>query len=99
MNTNLNLPEAYAKDIARAVEILKAGGCHEIYLFGSLAEGKIRDGSDIDLAVKGCPPGNYFHLFGQLMLELKHSVDLVSLDKKDAFIEYLETHDKLQPVG
>ncbi len=85
MNTNLNLPEAYEKDIVRAVEILKAGGCKEVFLFGSIAEGKIRDGSDIDLAVRGCPPGNYFHLFGQLLLELKHSVDLVSLDKKRRF--------------
>lgn len=32
-------PAEYREDIERAIAILKAGGCREIYLFGSLAEG------------------------------------------------------------
>lgn len=99
MNTNLNLPEDYQKDLARAVEILKAGGCREVYLFGSLVEGRLKSNSDIDLAVKGCPPGNYFPLFGELMLELDHSVDLVSLDNKGPFTDYLKNNEKLYQLG
>jgi predicted nucleotidyltransferase len=99
MNTNLNLPEAYQKDLARAVEILKAGGCREVYLFGSLVEGRLKSSSDIDLAVKGCPPRNYFPLFGELMLELDHSVDLVSLDNKGPFTDYLKSNGKLYQLG
>lgn len=99
MTTNLNLPEAYAKDIARAVEILKAGGCHEIYLFGSLAEGKVRDGSDIDFAVKGCPSGKYYELQGKLLRALQHSADLVNLDWEDPFTNYLSQEGRLLPIG
>jgi hypothetical protein len=32
-------PTDVARDLARAVAILKAGGCREIYLFGSTATG------------------------------------------------------------
>ena len=43
------IPEALQKDVSRAVRILKDGGCSKIFLFGSAAAGKVRDGSDIDL--------------------------------------------------
>lgn len=61
------LPEQYQTNITRAVEILKQGGCTEVFLFGSLASGNFNPRSDIDLAVRGCPPGNFFHLLGQLI--------------------------------
>lgn len=51
----LQLPEIYHKDIRRAVEILKEAGCTDVNLFGSLTTGKNRDGSDINLAIRGCP--------------------------------------------
>jgi predicted nucleotidyltransferase len=76
----VHLPDIYQKDIRRAVEILTDGGCTGVYLFGSLTMGKVREGTDIDLAIRGCPKGNFFQLLGKLMLELNHPVDLVSLD-------------------
>ncbi|MCK4259992.1 MAG: nucleotidyltransferase domain-containing protein [Halanaerobiales bacterium] len=72
-----------------AIEILRGEGCTEIYLFGSLAEGEFREDSDIDLAVKGCPRDRFFHVLGKLLLELNHKVDLINLDGKDPFAEYL----------
>ncbi|MCI0696697.1 nucleotidyltransferase domain-containing protein [candidate division KSB1 bacterium] len=93
------LPEIYHKDIRRAVEILKDAGCTDVYLFGSLATGNIRDGSDIDLAIRGCPKGKFFQLLGKLLLELNHSVDLVSLDRQDAFARYLEKEGGLFQIG
>lgn len=99
MNTNLNLPEAYQKDLARAVEILKAGGCREVYLFGSLVEGRLKSSSDIDLAVKGCPPGKFFYLQGKLLLALSRPADLVSLDSDDPFAEYLQTKGRLRQIA
>lgn len=88
MNANLNLPESYAKDIARAVEILKGAGCADVYLFGSLAAGEVRKDSDIDLAVKGGPAGRYYDLQGKLLRALHHPTDLVNLDWEDAFTIY-----------
>ncbi|MCK4260526.1 MAG: nucleotidyltransferase domain-containing protein [Halanaerobiales bacterium] len=83
------IPERYTQDIKLAIEILKDEGCTEIYLFGSLAEGDFREDSDIDLAVKGCPRDRFFHVLGKLLLELNHKVDLINLDGRDPFAEYL----------
>ncbi len=95
----LQLPETYRRDVYRAVEILKGAGCTHIFLFGSLTAGKAGAGSDIDLAIRGCPKGRFFHLLGKLLLELDHPVDLVNLDHQDAFAHYLEKEGELFRIG
>lgn len=92
------VPHDYREDIEKAVRILKNEGCKEIYLFGSLAEGRINEGSDIDLAVKGCPNGEYFKILGKLLLELNHSVDLINLDRKSDFARFIEQEGVLVSV-
>jgi predicted nucleotidyltransferase len=99
MEEKAQLPEIYQRDVSRAVEILKEAGCSQVFLFGSLAAGRVHEGSDIDLAVRGCPKGKFFHLLGKLLLELYHSVDLVSLDRQDDFARYLEQEGELLQVG
>jgi predicted nucleotidyltransferase len=93
------VPDVFQEDIKRAVKILKEGGCTAIYLFGSAATGKVRNGSDIDLAVRGCPQGHFFHLLGRLLWELDHPADLVDLDAQDAFAQYLQKEGVLLRVG
>ncbi len=95
----VNLPKSFQQDINRAVRILRCAGCTGIYLFGSLAEGNIREGTDIDLAVRGCPAGAFFHILGKLLLELDHPVDLVNLDKQLDLARYLEQEGGLRQVG
>ena len=99
MNDKVQLPETYQKDVRRAVEILRGAGCTDIFLFGSLAGGKVTDQSDIDLAIRGCPKGEFFHLLGRLLLELDYPVDLVNLDRQDAFARYLEKEGELLQIG
>lgn len=94
-----NVPETHRRSLQRAVEILQQAGCAQIFLFGSLATGQIATDSDIDLAVRGCPKGQFFHLLGQLILELDHPVDLISLDNQDTFARYLEQEGELIRVG
>lgn len=84
------IPLEYREDIDKAVRILKAEGCKEVYLFGSLVEGRFNESSDIDLAIKGCPKGKFFKILGKLLLELNHSVDLINLDRKNDFAQYIE---------
>src|SRR4029453_14152961 len=96
---NMVGPEVFQKDIDRAVRILKEEGCSEIFLFGSGTEGKARDRSDIDLAIRGCPPGRFFHLLGRLLWELDHPVDLVSLDTENPFTHYLQKEGGLLRIG
>jgi predicted nucleotidyltransferase len=93
------LPTAFGKDISRAIKILKESGCTAIFLYGSLGEGKIREESDIDIAIRGCPKGKFYSLLGKLLLALDHSVDLVNLDSPDPFARYLENEGRLLQVG
>ena len=99
MDEKAQIPGVYQKDLHRAVEILKEAGCTAVFLFGSLATGETSDASDIDLAVRGCPPGEFFNLLGRLLLELNYPVDLVSLDRQDAFARYLEEEGELLQIG
>ncbi|MBU0568959.1 nucleotidyltransferase domain-containing protein [bacterium] len=93
------IPEGFRQDIGRAVRILKEAGCTDIFVFGSSAEGEVREESDIDLAIRGCPPEKFFHLWGKLLFELEHPVDLVDMDQGDNFAEYLEKEGGLRQVG
>lgn len=95
----VQVPKIFEQDVRRAVKILREAGCSEVFLFGSAATGKTRTESDLDLAVRGCPRGEYFHLLGSLFLELDHSVDLINLDAPDPFARYLEREDALVRIG
>jgi len=99
MNGIIQLPESYQKNIRLAVEILKDVGCSDIFLFGSLAENNIREGSDIDIAVRGCPSRKFFYVLGKLLLKLDYPVDLVDLDENDAFSHFLIEKGELIQIG
>lgn len=96
---SVTIPEVFREDISRALRILKEAGCSEVFLFGSGVTGKARDGSDIDLAIRGCPSEDFFHLLGRLLLAMDHTVDLVDLDAKDAFAQYLLKEGALVRIG
>lgn len=93
------IPQEYQNDLKQAIKILRNGGCAEVYLFGSIASGKHHQRSDIDLAVRGCPPDQFFQLLGELLFKLDYPVDLVDLDKDDPFVEYLIRKGKLQQIA
>lgn len=99
MHALLELPQPYQQNLEQAIKILKNGGCTAIYLFGSLTNGKFHSQSDIDLAVRGCPPEEFFHLFGELIFTLDYSVDLIDLDTDDLFARSLIEKGKLQQIG
>ena len=90
-----SLPEQIKLDISKAVKILKAGGCKDVFIFGSIAEGKHHIKSDIDLAISGCPNDMFFKLYGKLMMELKHPIDLVDLDEDSTFVNFLKQNGSL----
>ncbi|MCU0286803.1 MAG: nucleotidyltransferase domain-containing protein [Acidobacteria bacterium] len=93
------LPTDYRKDIEKAIHILIAEGCYEIYLFGSLAKGKSSPNSDIDLAVKGLKDSIFFKVLGKLFGALDHPVDLLSLEEENRFITLLKKRGELLRVA
>ena len=56
----------------------------EILLFGSNIDPN-REASDIDLAVAGIAPENFFNFYGDLLFELSKPVDLIDLSSDTKF--------------
>ena len=77
----LTIPDTLQKDIDKATDILKAAGCNECYIFGSVANGQVQESSDIDIAIRGLPPEQFFYIYAKL----PSKIDLVDLDDGSRF--------------
>lgn len=93
------LPKIYKADVQKAITILTGKGCKEIYLFGSLVHGNYSERSDIDIAVTGIPKGDFFEIFGELVMSLDHPVDLINLEKRTRFVDLLKSKGELVRVN
>ena len=91
--------EELKRAIERAAAALKAAGAREVYLFGSMAQGKMRPGSDVDLAVSGLPARVFFPAMAEACDALGRQIDLIDLDDNSPFAQYLKEHEKLVRVG
>ena len=92
-------PAELRQAIERAAAILKEAGADEVYLFGSITEGSLRPDSDIDLAVTGLPPSQFFQTMGRTLTVLPRPLDLVDLDMDTPFTRYLRQKGKLYRVA
>ena len=99
MKDILDIPIEVRADVERGIDILKEGGCREVYLFGSITDGRSGIMSDIDFAVRGCPERNFFKLQGRLLVELNKSSDLIDLDADPELAAFLEHEARLVHVG
>ena len=78
-----NLPYSFQEDIKKATKILKENGAKEVFIFGSIANGKFNENSDIDIAVKGLKENDFYKIASILMFELENEFDLIDLDDKE----------------
>lgn len=85
--------------IQRAAETLKAAGAREVYVFGSAAKGKLRENSDVDMAVSGLAPEVFFRAMAAAHDALRRPLDLVDLDEDNPFTRYLKEEGELRRVG
>ena len=60
MDKILSLPLTYQEDIKKAIKILKENGAKEVYIFGSIANGKFNENSDIDIAIRGLEESEFY---------------------------------------
>ena len=93
------IDNSFHADVETAVRYLISKGCSEIYLFGSLGSGASRVTSDIDIAVRGIRPEEFFAIYGELMTRLQHEVDLVDLDLQASFGRTLVDSGSLRRVA
>jgi predicted nucleotidyltransferase len=85
--------------IDKAAAILRAYGAREVYAFGSAQTGDFdAERSDIDLAVRGIPPGNFYSAVGEALCSIDRDIDVIDLDAGTAFGKYLEEHRELTRV-
>ena len=101
MENKINkLPNSYQEDIKKATNILKENGAKEVFIFGSIANGKFNDHSDIDIAVRGLEPKKFYKVASILMFELENEFDLIDLDDiENSFSQMLLKDGGLLKVG
>jgi predicted nucleotidyltransferase len=95
----LYIPQQYRKDIEIATNILKKEGCKSIYLFGSLATGKSRDDSDIDIGIKGLPKGKFFEICSKVYFAVDNDIDIVDFDNNEDFYSLLSRLGEVVEIG
>ena len=93
-----DIPDEFHTDINKAADILKLAGCGECYIFGSIADGRADDKSDIDLAIRGLPPEKFFYVYGQLSMQIGREIDLVDLDDGSRFSQKLQRREAMTRV-
>jgi len=85
--------------VEKVAAALRQAGAKEVYLFGSAATGKMREGSDLDFAVSGLPPAEFFRAMGVAWGAANQELDLVDLDQDTPFTRYLKEEGELVRVG
>jgi len=70
-----------------------------VYVFGSAAKGKLRENSDVDIAVPGLPAEAFFPAMAAAHDALGRPLDLVDLDEDNPFTRYLQEEGELRRVG
>lgn len=73
------------KDKATITSIANRFKVKRILLFGSNISSDDREGRDIDLAVEGLRPQDFFRFYGELLFSLDKPVDLVDLSIDNKF--------------
>lgn len=72
------------QDKATIVDIARRYNVGAVLLFGSGADPKT-EANDIDLAVEGIAPEEFFSFYGDLLFGLSRPVDLIDLSKDTKF--------------
>jgi uncharacterized protein len=93
------MPESTESRFEEAAAALKAAGAREVYIFGSAAKGKLRENSDVDMAVAGLPPEVFFRAMGKASRAVGRPIDLIDLDEDNPFTRYLKEEGELHRVG
>lgn len=75
-------------------DISKKYHAKRVLLFGSSLD-DTRQSHDIDIAVEGIPPEDFFKYYGDLMLKLSKPVDVIDLSETSKFIKLIQKEGRL----
>lgn len=71
--------KVFRNELLKIVEISKEFGVKKVMLFGSCLE-DIRTANDIDIAVSGVNPRDFFKYYGKLSMATRNEIDLIDLN-------------------
>ena len=78
-----------SEDRAKIIKIAKMYRVKRVMLFGSNASPNF-EGRDIDLAVEGVQPKDFYRFCGDLMFSLSKPVDVVDLKARSKFVRMID---------
>jgi uncharacterized protein len=70
-------------------EVSKKYHAKRVLLFGSSLDAT-RESQDIDIAVEGISPEDFFQYYGELMLKLSKPVDVIDLSGSSKFTKLIQ---------
>ncbi|MFH1717921.1 MAG: nucleotidyltransferase domain-containing protein [Planctomycetota bacterium] len=76
------------KDKETIEEISRKYRVKRVLLFGSSID-TVKESHDIDIAVEGVSPEDFFRYYGDLMLKLSKPVDLIDLSVSSKFVKLI----------
>ena len=71
--------EVFDSELGKIVEISKEFGVEKVLLFGSCLE-DVETAHDIDIAVIGIKPGDFFKYYGKVSMAVDDEVDIIDLN-------------------
>ena len=71
--------EVFERELNKITDISKEFGAKKVLLFGSCLE-DIESAKDIDIAVSGIKPREFFKYYGKVSMVVDDEVDIVDLD-------------------
>lgn len=83
-----NTDKQIIKEISQKYKIKR------VILFGSSLDNSI-EGNDIDIAIEGISPQNYYKFCGELMCLLSRPVDIIDLSNKSRFSSLVKEEGQL----
>ncbi len=76
-------------DKQEIIEVSKKYHAKRVLLFGSSLD-STRESQDIDVAVEGITPKDFFKYYGDLMLKLSKPVDVIDLSESSKFTKLIQ---------
>jgi len=71
--------EILERELKKTASISKEFGAKKVLLFGSCLE-DIESAQDVDIAVSGIEPREFFKYYGKVSMAVENEVDIVDLD-------------------
>ena len=79
------LPKSMRNDLNQILSVLTKYDVDKVLVYGSVARGDYKDGSDLDICVEGLDSEYFFMALGECMMKSEHSVSVTDLNNTSGY--------------